>query len=147
MCFRQMEFEHNSWNVIHLFMQKAFYVIRDQSSPFINFQCSHSHLQKKRKKNPQQVSNWVDKQSWLFLYWNQFTLGLAHIYFRNKTFLFVKKDSWNFKHLFDLGFHETLQNFSSFRQNTEKNRNKSCLYKLNELKFCEVSRNPKSNRC
>ena len=25
-------------------------------------------------------------------------------------------ESWNFQHLFDLGFHETLQNFSPFRQ-------------------------------
>jgi hypothetical protein len=37
-------------------------------------------------------------------------------FFRNKTFLFVKRESWNFQQLFDLGFRETLQNFSSFRQ-------------------------------
>ena len=37
-------------------------------------------------------------------------------FFRNKTFLFVKIESWNFQQLFDLGFLETLQNFSSFRQ-------------------------------
>ena len=42
--------------------------------------------------------------------------GTLHIFFRNKTFLFVKIESWNFQQLFDLGFRETLQNFSSFRQ-------------------------------
>ena len=88
-------------------------------------------------------------------------------FFRNKTFLFVKIDSWNFQHLFDLEFRETSQNVSSFPienmsselfpkkskkdpkiQTTDrKNRNKNCLNELNELKFCEVSRNPKSNRC
>ena len=42
--------------------------------------------------------------------------GTLHIFFRNKTFLFVKIESWNFQQLFYLGFHETLQIFSSFRQ-------------------------------
>ena len=37
-------------------------------------------------------------------------------FFRNKTFLFVKIESWNFQHLIDLGFRETSQNFSSFGQ-------------------------------
>ena len=41
--------------------------------------------------------------------------GTLHIFFRNKTFLFVKIESWNFQHLFDLGFRETLQYFSLFR--------------------------------
>ena len=36
-------------------------------------------------------------------------------FFRNKTFLFVKIESWNFQHIFDLEVRETLQNFSSFR--------------------------------
>ena len=36
------------------------------------------------------LKNWVDKQSWLFWYWNLFTFGLAQISSRNKTFLFVK---------------------------------------------------------
>ena len=66
-----------------------------------------------------------------------------HIFFRNKSFLFVKIESWNFQHLFDLGFHETLQNFSSFRQHFFMGNKNS----PNKLKFCEVSRNPKSNRC
>ena len=68
-------------------------------------------------------------------------------FFRNKTFLFVKIESSNFQHQFDLGFHEPLQNFSSFRQTFRQlfsMGNKSC---LNELKFCEVSRNNKSKRC
>ena len=37
-------------------------------------------------------------------------------FFRNNTFLFLKIESWNFQHLLDLGFRETLQTFSSFRQ-------------------------------
>ena len=48
------------------------------------------------------AENWVSQQSWLFWYWNQFTLGLAHIFFRNKTLLFVKIDSWNFQYLYHL---------------------------------------------
>ena len=42
--------------------------------------------------------------------------GTLHIFFRNKTLLFVKIESWNFHQLFNLGFRETFQNFSSFRQ-------------------------------
>ena len=45
--------------------------------------------------------------------------GTLYNFFRNKTFLFVKIESWNFQQLFDLGFRETLQNFSSFRQNSD----------------------------
>ena len=73
--------------------------------------------------------------------------GTLNIFFRNKTFLFVKIEIWNFQHLFDLLFHETSQNFSSFRQllfPVEKCCLNVC---LNELKFCKVSRNPKSNSC
>ena len=58
----------------------------------------------------------------------------------------VKIESWNFQHLFDLGFRETLQTFSSFIQTfrwLSSVGNKSC---LNKLKFCEVSRNYKSKR-
>ena len=73
--------------------------------------------------------------------------GTCQIFFRNKTFLSLKIESWNFQHLFDLGFRETLQNFSPFRQTFRWHfsmGNKSC---PNELKFCEVSWNPKSIRC
>ena len=35
-------------------------------------------------------------------------------FFRNKTFLFFKIESWNFQHLFENKFHETSQNFNSF---------------------------------
>ena len=41
------------------------------------------------------------------------------IFFRNETFLLVKIESWNFQHLFDLGFRETSQNFCLFRQHSE----------------------------
>ena len=73
--------------------------------------------------------------------------GILHIFFRNNTFLLVKIGSWNFQHLFDLGFRETLQNFSLFRQTFRQHfstRNKSC---PNELKSYGVSRKKKSKRC
>jgi hypothetical protein len=63
------------------------------------------------------------------------------VFFRNKTFLFVKIESWLFQHLFDLGFRETLQNFSSFRQTYRQHfstGNKSC---PNELTFWKVLQN------
>ena len=71
--------------------------------------------------------------------------GLKNIFFRNKTFLFFKLESWNFQVQFEIEFGETLQNFNSIRQPIKKNGNSNCLKKLNELKFCEVSRNPISN--
>ena len=40
--------------------------------------------------------------------------GLNYIFFRNKTFLFYKIESWNFQHLFEKEFRETSQNFNSF---------------------------------
>ena len=33
-------------------------------------------------------------------------INMPHNLFRNKTFVFVKIESWNFQHLIDLGFHE-----------------------------------------
>ena len=66
--------------------------------------------------------------------------GLNHIFFRNKTFLFFKIESWNFQHLFEKEFQ--------LNQTTDKkNGNKNCLNDLNELKFCEFSRIFFSNRC
>ena len=56
--------------------------------------------------------------------WNYLGLfrdyGLDHFFFRNKTFLFFKIESWNFKHLFEKEFRETSQNFNSIRQPIEK---------------------------
>ena len=56
--------------------------------------------------------------------WNSLGLfrdyGLNHIFFRNKTFLFFKIESWNFQHLFEKEFCETSQNFNSIRQRIEK---------------------------
>ena len=79
------------------------------------------------------------------IWWLKKELSMVHgtlqFFFRNKTFLFVKIESWNFQQLFDLGFRETLQNLSSFRPIFRQHfsrGNKSC---LNELKFCEVSLN------
>ena len=68
---------------------------------------------------------------------------LNHIFFRNKTVLFFKIESWNLQHLFKREFCETSQNFSSFEQLVFPIEE----YRLNELKFCKDSRNPKSNRC
>ena len=42
------------------------------------------------------------------------TYGLKNIFFRNKTFLFLKIESWKFQHLFEIEFRETSQNFNSF---------------------------------
>ena len=35
-------------------------------------------------------------------------------FFKNKTFLFFKIESWNFQNLFEIEFCETSQNFNSF---------------------------------
>ena len=61
--------------------------------------------------------------------------GLNHSFFMNKTFLFYKIKIWNFQHLFEKEFHETSQ------ISTQSDNN--CLNELNELKFCEASRNTK----
>ena len=53
------------------------------------------------------TENWVSKQSL------DIDNGLK-LFFRNKTCLFFKIDSWNFKHLFEKDFCETSQNFNSF---------------------------------
>ena len=65
-------------------------------------------------------------------------LGTLHIFFGNKTFLFVNIESWNFQHLWNLIKFQLIQKHSD---------NIFSMGCLNELKFCEVSRNPKSNRC
>ena len=73
--------------------------------------------------------------------------GTLNIFFRNNFFLFVKIESWNFQHLFHFLFCEISQNFSSYQQlllPIEKCPLNDC---LNELKFCKVSRNSKSNSC
>ena len=53
---------------------------------------------------------WKKNYPWYMVHFN---------FFRNKTFLFVKIENWFFHHLFDLGFREILQNFSSFRQHSD----------------------------
>ena len=58
------------------------------------------------------TENWVSKQSFFVL--------ILIFFFRNKTFLFFKIESWNFQHLFEKEFHETSQNFNSFRQPKKK---------------------------
>ena len=70
--------------------------------------------------------------------------GQKNISFRNKTFLFFKIESWNFQNQFEKEFRETSQSFNSIRQPIENNNS---MNKLNELKFCEVSRNSFSNSC
>ena len=55
--------------------------------------------------------------------------GTLQIFFRNRTFLFVKIDSWNFQYLFDSLFLETSQNFRSFGQlfSTHTKMSSKCL--------------------
>ena len=60
--------------------------------------------------------------------------------------MLFKIESWNFQKLFEMEFRETSINFNSIRQSIEKNKNNNCLNELNELKFCEVSRNSFSKR-
>ena len=53
--------------------------------------------------------------------WNYILTYLETMtFFRNKTFLFFKIESWNFQHLFEKEFRETSQNFNSIRQVIEK---------------------------
>ena len=92
------------------------------------------------KESKSLLKIWVDKQSWLF--W----LGLAHIFFRNETF-FVCQDR-QLKFLAYVWFRISwyLTKFQLSQTTHRKNWIKSCLYELNKLKFCKVSRNLK-NRC
>ena len=50
--------------------------------------------------------------------WNSLGLfrdyGLSHVFFRNKTFLFFKIESWNFHVQFKIKIRATSQNFNSF---------------------------------
>ena len=93
------------------------------------------------------TENWVRKRHLLDSLGLFGKNGLNFFFFRNKTFLFFKIQSWNFQQLFEIEFRETSQNFKAIRQKIEKNWNKNCLNELNELKFCEVSRNSISNSC
>ena len=74
------------------------------------------------------------------IFWNYLGMfrdyGLKIIFYRNKTFLFFKIESWNFQKLFEIEFRETSQNFNSFRQLLFSFFSIGCLI---ELKFREVS--------
>ena len=70
---------------------------------------------------------------------------LKKYFFRNKTFLFFKLESWNFQVQFEIKIRESSQNFNSFsffRQLLFSSFFIGCLI---ELKFYEVSRNSISN--
>ena len=54
-------------------------------------------------------------KAFLFWYWQ----WLKKYFFRNKTFLFFKIESWNFQHLFEKEFLENLSKFQ-INQTTEK---------------------------
>ena len=97
-------------------------------------------LQFSPKSKPSLKIGSVNKAG-LFWYWSQFTLDLDHGFFRNKTFLFFKIESWNFQYLFEKEFRENLTKFQLNQTTNRKNENDNCLNKLNELKVCEVSRN------
>ena len=83
--------------------------------------------------------------------WNSLALfrenGLNYIFFRNKTFLFFKIESWNFQQLFEIEFRETSHNFNSFSSFRQFLFQFFSIFCLIALKFCEVSRNSLSNRC
>ena len=68
------------------------------------------------------------------------------IFFRNKTFLFVKIEIWNFQHLFDLIFSWNLTKFQCIQTTFAPHRKCHLNVCLNELKFCKVLQNPNSNR-
>ena len=73
-------------------------------------------------------------------------IWLKKYFFRNKTFLFFKIESWNFQNLFEIEFRETSQNFNSFSLFRQLLIFVFSIVCLIELKFCEVSRNSFSNR-
>ena len=68
-------------------------------------------------------------------------LGTLHIFSGMKTFLFVKIESWDFQHLFDFEFRETLQKLRSFKQHSENIFSIGIKSYLNELKSWKISRN------
>ena len=70
---------------------------------------------------------------------------LRKYYFRNKTFVFQDR-KLKFSASFWLKILWNHAKFQLIQRTHRKNQNKSCLYKLNELKFCEVSQSSKSNR-
>ena len=55
-------------------------------------------------------------KAFLFWYW----LPPISYFFRNRTFLFYKIESWSFQHLFENEFREPSQNFISIRHAIEK---------------------------
>ena len=71
-----------------------------------------------------------------FLFW--FCLGIKLFFFQDRKLKLLeavwKRISWN------------LTKFQLNQTTDRKNENNNCLNKLNELKFCEVSRNSISNR-
>ena len=101
---------------------------------------------------PKQNLHWkLGQQSANAIWWNSLGLfrdfGLNYIFFRNKTFLFFKIESWICQHLFEKEFRETSQNFNSIKQWIEKMEIKivwmSWIY-WNFVRFHEI---PFSNRC
>ena len=60
----------------------------------------------------------IESVNKIFLFWHW--QWLEKYFFRNKTFLLFKLESWNFQHLFEIKFHKTSQNFISIRQWIEK---------------------------
>ena len=76
-------------------------------------------------------------KAFLFWYWQR----PKKYFFRNKTFLFFKIESWNFQHLFEIDLRESSQNFNSFSISRQLLFSSFFIGCLIELKFCKVSRN------
>ena len=97
--------------------EKTFFV-------FPCFPCFFSHRTDSWfKPRPDTPDTWVQNLHWKLgqqsaICCNSLCLfrdnGLNCIFFRNKTFLFFKIESWNFQHLFEKEFRESSQNFNSF---------------------------------
>ena len=70
---------------------------------------------------------------------------LKKYFFRNKTFLFFKIESWTFQVQFEIKIRETSQNFNSFSLFRQLLFSSFFIGCLIEFKFCKVSRNSISN--
>ena len=88
------------------------------------------------------ADNWVSKESWLFWYWSQFTLGLACFLGIVKLFGFSRYKTETFCICLKIAFVKSYK--ISTRTTDRENENKNC---LNELICGEVSRNFFLNRC
>ena len=77
---------------------------------------SNCMISVKAGANQNLLENWDSTRHLLDVSWRY---SLKNIFFRSKTFLFFKIESWNFQNLLERAFRETSQNFNSIRQPIE----------------------------